>query len=214
MGPNFPHTKSVGVILTLRSEFPWPSTWPAITHHFKINLTLFGQNRGCAPAVPSDWGILKVDHLCTVCGSSITYAPNIPGGSIDLGASKSTWAVAPPLIGAQNVFTFTRNLKCVLNSALSFTPFFVIHSHQFPGKRINAGVDNSPRSPRNTIYFWSKSASPWMAKNLLAKYAVLMVRNFLTTHPKNIGSIMMSTAHCITNVCTFDSCCPSSSSFV
>ena len=137
---------------------------------------------------------MKVNKLCTVRDFSITYASNIPGSSIALGDSKSTWAVAPLLFGDQNVFTFPHNLKCVSNSAFISPPFFVLHSHQFFGKMIDAGVENPPRSPRNAIYVWSKSASPLMAKNLLAKCTALMVSDFTTTHPKIIGPIMIRTA--------------------
>ena len=66
------------------------------------------------------------------------------------------------------------------------------------GNSIDAGVENSPRSPRNTIFFWSKSASPLVAKNLLAECTALMVSNFLTTHPKMIVFIMMRTVTCST----------------
>ena len=123
------------------------SAWTAITHHLNINLTSSGEKRVCTLAIPPDWGIVKVNKSCTVCGSSIMYVPNIPGSSIALGASKSTWDVLPLLIGSQNVFKFTCNLKCVSKSALSSPPFFVLHLYQFPGKRIDAGVDNFPRSP-------------------------------------------------------------------
>ena len=128
-----------------------------------------------------------------------------PGRRDSLGDSKSTWAVAPLLIGAQNLFMFSRNLNCVSNSALSFPPFFVFHSHQFPGKRIDASVENSPWSPINAISFWSKSVSPLMEKNLLAGCTALIVRNFPMTHTKVIGSIMMRTAPCSTNACAFNS---------
>ena len=200
----FPQTNSVEAILTSRSEFPWLCAWPTITHHFNIYLTSSGEKLGCNPAIPPDWAIIKVNKLCTVCGSSIMYAPNIPENSIALGASKSTWAVAPPLIGAENMFTFTRNLKCASNYTLLLPPLFVLHSYQITGKRINAGVENSPRYPRNAIYFWNKSASPLMAKNLLAECTALMVSNFLTTHPTMIGSIMMRPASCITNTRAFN----------
>ena len=190
--------------MTLSSEFLWPSAWPAITHHFNICLTSSREKRGCAPTITPDCAIVKVHKLCTVLGFSIIYAPNIPGSSIALGASNSTWAVAPLLSVAQNVFTFPRNLKCVSNSELLFPPFFVLQSHQFFSKRIYAGVENTPWSPRNAIYFWRKSALPLMAKNLLAECNTLMVSNFLTTHPKMIGYIMIRTASCSTDVCAFN----------
>ena len=98
--PNFPQTNSVDTILTLRSELPLPSAWPAITHHFNINLTLYVKKRGCSPALPPVWDIVKVNKSYTVCGSYITYAPNIPGSSITIGASKSTWSVEPLFISA------------------------------------------------------------------------------------------------------------------
>ena len=119
----FPQTDSVDSILMSRSEFPWLSAWPSITHHFNISLTSSGEKQGCDPAIPPDWDIVKVHKLCTVRGSSITYAPNIPGSSIYLGASKYTWSVGPLLIDAQNMFTFPRNLKCVSNSAFFLAPF-------------------------------------------------------------------------------------------
>ena len=117
-------------------------------------------------------------------------------------------------IGAQNLFTFYRNLNCVSNSALISPPFFVFHSHQFPGKRIDAGVENPPRSLRNAIYFWSKSALLFMANNLLAECTALMVSNFSTTHSKMIGPITMRTAPFSTDAYAFDYCYPSSSSFI
>ena len=210
--PNFLQTDSVHSILTLSRESSWPSARPATTNHFNISLTPSSEKRVCSPAIPPDCSITKVNKSCTVRGFSITYAPNIPGSSIALGSSKSTWAVAPLLFGAQNVFTFTRNLKCVSNCTLILSPFFVIHSHQCFGKRIDAGVENTPWSPINEIYFFSKSASPLMAKNLLAECTALIVSNFPTTHPTMIGSIMIRTAPCSIKTCAFDSRRPSSSS--
>ena len=144
----FPQTDSVDSILMSRSEFPWLSAWPSITHHFNISLTSSGEKQGCDPAIPPDWDIVKVHKSCTVRGSSIMYAPNIPGISIALGASKSALFVASLLIGAQNIFMFSRNLKFISKSALALPPFFVFHSHQFPSKIIGAGVENFPRYPR------------------------------------------------------------------
>ena len=172
------------------------------------------QKLGLCPAILPGWDILKLNKSFTVCGSSIMYAPNIPGSTIALGGSKSTWAVAPLFIGAQKVLTFTRNLKCILNSAFLLSPFFFIHSHQFPGKRIDAGVDNSPWSPINAISLWRKSALPLMAKKLLAKCTALMVSNFPKMHPKMIGSIVIGTLPYSTDACAFDSRCSSRSSFV
>ena len=158
--------------------------------------------------------MVNTNKLCTVRGFSITYAPNIPGRIIALGVSTSTCAVAPLLFGNQNVFMFPRNVKWVSNYALLSSPLFVIHSHHFFGKRIDVGVENSPRSPRNAIYFWSKSAFPLIAKNLLAECTALMVINFPTMHPNMIGSIMIRNTPCITDACAFDSRCPSGFSLV
>ena len=119
--------------------------------------------------------------------------------SISLGASKSTWDVAPLLIDAQKVFTSSHNLKCISNSAFSSPPFFVIHLHQFTGNRIDAGIENFPRSPRNAISFWSNSTSPLMAKSLLTQCTTLMASDFSTTHPTMIDSIVMRMAPCSTN---------------
>ena len=117
-------------------------------------------------------------------------------------------------MGAQNVFTFPCNLQCVSKSALLLPPFFVLHSHQFPGKMIDSRVENFPPYPRNATSFWSKSAFPLMAKNLLAKCTVLMVSNLPMTHPKIIIPIMMMAAPCSTDTSSFNSCRPSRSSFV
>ena len=105
-------------------------------------------------------------------------------------------------------------LKIRIHLRIVIAPFICSPYAPMFGKSIDFGVFKNPQSLRNAIFFWRKSASSLLAKNLLVEFTALMVGNFTKTHPKTIGSIMIRTVTCGTDACALDSCCFSSSSLV